>query len=255
MEGTARRPRYVKYGNRPGRMRSSIRGRLAKKIFRDAVICFLLFCILWLAGSIKTPARDIFVGYVRDVLRANITFNGIYSTIDRCVNSLKKINIQNLFGQESATAVTQSETADGNATTDEAIYAQIKARITPPFPEGQVVSGYGERINPLSGEVEFHKGIDIEPGPEKTVKAVLGGKVMETGNSKDYGKYVSIGDSDGNTVIYGNCSMILVSPGENVEKGEVVADVGTAVDGVGTHLHLEVWRDGKHLNPEKLFDF
>ena len=67
-------------------MRSSIKGRLAK-IFRNAVICFALQHIM-AGGSIKTPAR-LYLSGMWDVLRANITFNGIYSTIDRCVNSLK----------------------------------------------------------------------------------------------------------------------------------------------------------------------
>lgn len=255
MEGAARRPRYVRYGGRPGRTRIDIRRRTTEKVLRNAVICFILFCVFWLAGSINTPAKDVFIEYVRGVLQANITFNGIYSTIDRCISGLKKINIRSIFGQEPIAAMTQNVGADGNDMTDKDVYAYMRAKIAEPFPEGRVVSGYGERINPLSGEVEFHKGIDIEPGTDKTVKAVLEGKVMETDNSKDYGKYVSIRDGDGNTVIYGNCSVVFVSPGEDIAKGKTIAEVDTEVDGVGTHLHLEVWRNGKHLDPGKLFNF
>lgn len=110
-----------------------------------------------------------------------------------------------------------------------------------------VSSRFGYRIHPISGNKEFHKGIDIPMPTGTPINATISGKV-KTGNNGSYGKYVEITSGKRKT-LYAHCNTIEVSNGARVKKGDVIATVGSTGSSTGSHLHLEFEKDGKTLNP------
>ena len=121
------------------------------------------------------------------------------------------------------------------------------------FPvKGWISSGYGWRINPFTHRKEMHEAIDIVAPWGTPVKASCQGKVVWAGWKQFYGLVVRIQNELGYTTIYAHLSKILVKKGDKVEKGQIIGRVGSSGRSTGPHLHFEVWKNGKTLNPLKL---
>ena len=116
-----------------------------------------------------------------------------------------------------------------------------------------VTSYYGYRVHPISGEKNYHTGVDIGMAQGTEILAGHDGTVTLAGNAGGYGLCVAIeGEAyEGHTLTtkYGHCSQILVSVGQEVKAGDVIAKVGSTGNSTGPHLHLEVLVDGQYLNP------
>ena len=116
-----------------------------------------------------------------------------------------------------------------------------------------VTSYYGYRVHPISGEKNYHTGVDIGMVQGTEILAGHDGTVTMAGNAGGYGLCVAIeGEAyEGHTLTtkYGHCSQILVSVGQEVKAGDVIAKVGSTGNSTGPHLHLEVLVDGQYLNP------
>jgi len=121
------------------------------------------------------------------------------------------------------------------------------------FPvQGWITSGYGWRRNPFTGKKEFHKAIDISTPWGTPVRAAAKGQVVYAGWDDGYGLKIRIRDGYGYYTVYGHLSHILVKRGAWVEKGQIIGRVGSTGRSTGPHLHFEVWRNGKAVNPLNL---
>ena len=116
-----------------------------------------------------------------------------------------------------------------------------------------VTSYYGYRVHPISGEKNYHTGVDIGMVQGTEILAGHDGTVTLAGNAGGYGLCVAIeGEAYGGhtlTTKYGHCSQLCVSVGQEVKAGDVIAKVGSTGNSTGPHLHLEVLVDGQYLNP------
>lgn len=111
-------------------------------------------------------------------------------------------------------------------------------------------SRYGYRIHPIHGDKRFHAGIDIALPTGTEILAGFDGTVTHVGYDADgYGNFVVIDDGAGIQALYAHCHTILVSQGQRVEYGQVIATVGNTGASTGAHLHMEVFRNGRRLNP------
>ncbi len=110
--------------------------------------------------------------------------------------------------------------------------------------DGRVTGGFG-----LRGRHHHHEGIDIDGFQGEEVRAVAAGTVVVSGSEKKYGKTVVLDHGNGVTTLYAHASKLLVREGDRVEQGEAIARVGATGNARGTHLHFEVRRNGKPLDP------
>lgn len=120
--------------------------------------------------------------------------------------------------------------------------------------EGYVTSGYGMRNDPFTGELAHHNGLDIAAKMGTDIWAAATGKVIkssDTGNG--YGKCVIIEHYSGFKTLYGHCSELLVSVGDYVKAGDVIAKVGSTGRSTGPHLHFSVIIDGEYVDPTIYF--
>jgi hypothetical protein len=114
---------------------------------------------------------------------------------------------------------------------------------------GRITSGFGYRINPITGRLEFHKGMDISNKSRTPVICSARGKVFYTGWFGGYGKVVIVKHGFGYSTLYGHLSKIYVSSGQNVNKGDLIAGIGNTGLSTGSHLHYEVRYFNKPKNP------
>ena len=114
---------------------------------------------------------------------------------------------------------------------------------------GLLRSSFGRRSDPFSGEGAFHTGIDIAVAKGTPVHVTADGVVEAAGWRNGYGKLVIVDHGNGLETCYAHLSQLLVVPGEEVRRNEIVALTGTTGHTTGPHLHYEVRVAGTAVNP------
>jgi murein DD-endopeptidase MepM/ murein hydrolase activator NlpD len=119
-----------------------------------------------------------------------------------------------------------------------------------PVKTAAFTSGYGVRSDPFRGSAAMHPGIDLA-GPYGTpIYATADGTVLRAGwNSGGYGNLVEIDHGRGIATRYGHLSQVLVSAGDHITRGQLIARMGSTGRSTGSHLHYEVRIDGRPVNP------
>ena len=116
---------------------------------------------------------------------------------------------------------------------------------------GQVMSGFGERLDPLDGEGAFHAGMDIAAPTGTDVIASADGIVLSAGPDAGYGNSVLIDHGYGIQTRYGHLSHVEVVVGQEVKRGQIIGEVGMTGRATGPHLHYEVHVQDTPVNPAK----
>lgn len=115
----------------------------------------------------------------------------------------------------------------------------------------RITSSFGDRESPTAGASTNHKGIDIGAPTGSNIVAAAGGTVTISTYSYSAGNYVMINHGGGVSTVYMHCSKLLVSVGDTVKKGDVIAKVGSTGYSTGPHLHFGIRQNGTYVNPSK----
>ncbi len=111
------------------------------------------------------------------------------------------------------------------------------------------VSGYGMRVNPITKKKSLHKGTDYNVYENMDVYAAADGEVVKTGFDNEKGNFIEIKHDNGFQTNYLHLGNIQVAKYEKVKRGEIIGIVGSTGKSVAPHLHFEVLKDGKQVNP------
>jgi Peptidase family M23 len=129
---------------------------------------------------------------------------------------------------------------------------ELKEQIHPegrPVANGFISSYFGERTDPLDGREAFHKGVDFAGTAGSQVVSVAAGVVTWAGERAGFGKLVEINHGDGYVTRYAHNERTLVSVGQTVKRGQPVALMGSTGRSTGPHVHFEVVRNGRPVDP------
>jgi murein DD-endopeptidase MepM/ murein hydrolase activator NlpD len=129
---------------------------------------------------------------------------------------------------------------------------QLAAAVTPsgwPTEGGWISSRFGARLDPFSGKRNFHDGVDIAARMGTPILAMADGVISWSGDRSGFGLMVEITHGQGYTTRYAHASATLVKVGDRVSKGQSVAKVGSSGRSTGPHLHVEVRRLGRVVDP------
>ena len=130
----------------------------------------------------------------------------------------------------------------------------LKKEVQPsgrPLLKGWLSSYYGMRTHPITGRYEMHKGIDFAGKMGGAVIAVAKGVVTFAGRRYGYGNVIDIAHGNGYTTRYAHNSRLMVSVGDTVEKGFQIAEIGSTGRSTGPHVHFEVLKNGREIDPVK----
>jgi murein DD-endopeptidase MepM/ murein hydrolase activator NlpD len=114
---------------------------------------------------------------------------------------------------------------------------------------GRISSGFGYRTHPIYRRRLWHSGIDLTASYGTPIRAARSGRVTSSGWNGGLGKTVVLRHDGGFQTIYGHCSKLRVNRGQYVKKGQVIAMVGSTGTATGPHLHFEVRKSGRAVNP------
>ena len=183
----------------------------------------------------QTPA----VGGPETVTQTTVNASELHMAIDNLA--------QNLQDRENQLAVLE----------DLLLSRNILKEVEPsgrPITKGWLSSYYGMRTHPISGKKEMHKGVDFAGKMGGPVIAVAKGVVTFAGTRYGYGQVIDINHGNGYTTRYGHNSKLLVSVGDTVEKGFQIAEIGSSGRSTGPHVHFEVLKNGRAVNPMKFIN-
>jgi len=250
---------------------SSVEKRKKRKVspFKKSVVTFfaVIFIVVTLfnMGIIKIKNRD-----TAEFLNEKI--NAVSSHIDEkipflskigrkgaefCFGYLRKIpdSKQNVYADEASSGeavVSTSTEPEANSCLGEDMQLQSDAEpvFEPCFPcEGRISSPFGKRQHPISGQGDFHNGIDIAAPLGTEIKAIESGVIEKCEYNQYSGNFVVIRHNDSTTSSYAHMARADVSVGQEISKGDVIGIVGSTGSSTGPHLHMEIRIDKNAVNP------
>lgn len=118
-----------------------------------------------------------------------------------------------------------------------------------PIKKGWMSSRFGRRTDPFSGKIAWHSGVDFAGKNGADIVAVAAGVVTWSGDRHGYGNLVEINHGKGFKTRYAHCKENLVKVGDVVKKGQIVALMGSSGRSTGPHVHFEVYKHGRAVDP------
>lgn len=286
MESTYRRSRYTRYNSHTRHKKQKEEGDFIKNLFRQIVACCIIFAVIFFLKNTNQPFAHVILNQINSALAYNVNINNAYKSVETFVDNTGLLNQKNNNSPQSTStpqpsqeenkqgnnqqtesqnqsvqsqnaandnnAKPQSSTAQQNnaAVPEETANVKLNQVITVPL-QGAVTSKFGMRIHPLDGQKKFHYGIDIDASKGTPIAAAMDGEVEEVSFSEANGKYIKLKHQDDVHTVYAHCSEIDVKKGQNVKMKEVIGKVGDTGAALGAHLHFEIWRQGKVMDPLK----
>lgn len=203
---------------------------------------------LTISKSNLAPGDLVFWSYEPNGRYLNITHVGIYAGNGMVVDasfSKGKVVYRRLFDADKQVLYARPYAAS----TEKA----SAGRLISPLGSGwrsMVTSEFGGRVDPITGEWSGHTGLDLGAAKGTSIHAAAGGIVQNVDyDSTGYGYHLTIDHGGGLVTLYGHCSQILVTKGQTVKAGEVIAKVGSTGRSTGNHLHFEVIVNAVKKNP------
>lgn len=259
---------------------------MLSKVFIQVITSMCIFGVIYFMNMNSSFATD----KIKPIISEDTDFVGIYNKIDELVKNIgNSINIdadnktnQNSIQDEnvvdkSAVDTVNIEDEDENKIQDNTLNANLEeikgqdetneqtenkiltdvdfikanANITKPI-SGTITSTYGERESTdiISSN---HEGVDIGTNYGAEIKAAMAGTVEMTSSEGGYGNHLVIVNGEIST-LYAHCSKIVVKQGDYIEQGQKIAEVGSTGKSTGPHLHFEIRRNGKTVDPQQIVE-
>lgn len=186
--------------------------------------------------------------YKETVRKKVLSFNKVYSELDSTYSD----PIKNIAAKTAFLNVGKEDLNHSFSALSQLMY-RYKTRMlaTPSIKPayGRVMSGFGYRYHPILGNYRMHKGLDIASWIGAPIMSTADGITQYAGWNPTYGYIAIIQHDYGFRTIYAHCSALLVKKGQFVKKGQIIASMGSTGLSTGSHVHYEVRRYLKPVNP------
>lgn len=245
--------------------------KLFKRMIMQVMICALIYLIFYLITTTNYVFSEDVINKTNSILNYDIEFYNIYKQgINKIKGFVSEFNSNNggnveanEIKSEDNNEIKESENAEtkNNETLVSSISQMEKdaedvkkiCNFQKPL-SGKITSEFGEREVISSVMTADHKGIDIAANSGTDIQAAISGQVVEADSNSEYGKFIKIKNEDVLTV-YAHCSKLKVKKGDSIEKGDVIAEVGSTGKSTGPHLHFEIRLSDRYINPRLVIQF
>ena len=245
--------------------------KLFKRMIMQVMICALIYLIFYLITTTNYVFSEDVINKTNSILNYDIEFYNIYKQgINKIkgfvsefnsknggnveANEIKSVDNNEIKERENA-ETKNNETLVSSISQMEKDAEDVKKICDFQKPlSGKITSEFGEREVISSVMTADHKGIDIAANSGTDIQAAISGQVVEADSNSEYGKFIKIKNEDVLTV-YAHCSKLKVKKGDSIEKGDVIAEVGSTGKSTGPHLHFEIRLSDRYINPRLVIQF
>lgn len=263
---------------------------LGKRMSIQILICIIIYSVFWMIKDYNNVFSENIINQTKIILNYDINFQNLYNQFmeyfnnnfnniiktennpsnnnleenkdENINNSSEQNNNQNTdntqnennqnLGMGGGSDIVENSTENKTQMELDAEYIKQNCNLIVPI-QGVITSRFGDR-EPTEIISAFHQGIDIGATTGTTIHASMDGTVVAASYAGDYGNHIKIQNGEVLTV-YAHCSELNVSVGEYVKQGQEIGKVGATGKVTGPHLHFEIRRDNRYVNPDLILNF
>ena len=255
--------------------------KLLKKLFLQIAVCSLIYITFYIVKNSNYIFSADFLKQAKEVLSYDINIAQTYDNISNWFALLGKENKEIIPVAEEETteqtdAVVQEETVKIEDIADAAVHEEQTLSVTEapsstpePLTDAEIIKSNYSIIKPLTGTItsrfgnrnpttptvpKYHTGIDIAANTGTKFIAAMSGTVVQVSSEGDYGNHIKI-QLDDVATLYAHCSKIYVNEGDAISQGQEIGEVGETGNATGPHLHFEIRKSERYVNPDDILDF
>lgn len=219
---------------------------LIRRFTLELLGTLVLFTGVIACRLVVTPETMKAYSYSKETINYNYDYKNIYKTLQSV--DISKINITNVQND----IIQQIEMIKTKITGQKTVKETITSNYVMPV-QGNIISYFGEIVDPQTKEKKFNNGVDIEAKENTEVKAAFSGTVKETGEDINLGKYIIINHGDGIETKYAHLNEIRVKNNDIINRGSIIGKSGITGKSKVPNLHFEVLYMGENKNPADYF--
>lgn len=250
-----------------------IKAKMIRKLLLQILACTAIYLLVYTMKNSEQLFSSEMLNTAKEILSYDISIQNLYDKSKEYFSGAEEKINQILDGEDQENQDTNNEEVNetGENITQEAIggaeevapveeksqeeldieYVKQNANIIWPL-NGTITSKFGSRT-PTEIVTANHYGIDIAGNIGDDIICAMDGTVTTSSSEGDYGKHIRV-ESGEITTLYAHCSKLLVAEGDNVKQGQKIAEVGQTGRATGPHLHFEIKRENRFINPEEILE-
>ena len=259
--------------------------KLLKKMLIQIAICSLIYILFYAIKNEEYIFSEDFLKHTKEALSYDISIEETYKNFVAWLSNTEEKNDEKLLEtsnktdeknkKETETEVNLTEKiediADAAMQTEETLAVTEDASNTndDEKSDAEIIKANYSIIKPLTGTITsrfgtrtpttptvpvYHTGIDIAADTGTIFVAAMSGTVTQVSDEGDYGNHIKISQDDV-TTLYAHCSKIYVNEGDNILQGQEIGEVGETGNATGPHLHFEIRKSERYVNPDDILDF
>lgn len=250
---------------------------LLKKMIIQIFACLSIYILFYFFGNSDDLFSRDMINSAKEIMAYDINFNDLYNKFINWIQSIKafdkeeKNELGNTISNEIMENITNdivqdevSNTSIGGAIPEEdntnlsqmeidAKEIKSKYNLTKPL-IGTITSRFGYREPTTKTVPKNHTGIDIAANTGTVIYAALDGVVKIASGEGDYGNHLRI-EKDDVAIYYAHCNKLYVKEGDYVTQNQPIAEVGATGNVTGPHLHFEIRKSDRYVNPDMILNF
>lgn len=251
------------------------KNKIIKKMIIQIIVCLSIYSIFYFFGHTENLFSKDMIAKTKDIMTYDINFDELYKSFMNWLNSnnLFVNNSENMITNTSTNelinginlnevlenteniggAVQEVETSNLSQMEIDANEIKSKYNLIKPL-VGTITSRYGYREPTTATVPKNHTGIDIAANTGTVIYAALDGVVKIASSEGDYGNHLRI-EKDDVAIYYAHCNKLYVKEGEYVTQNQPIAEVGATGNVTGPHLHFEIRKEDRYVDPDLILDF
>lgn len=255
--------------------------RLTKKLIVQFIICIIIYIVFYAIENIPNLVSQDVMYKISDILEYDINIQELYSSFNNYINKpiekeivekqsetdlieetlsitdnsgeTENTNQEGTVEEKQDTVALVEESSSISQMHQDAEYVKANISLIKPL-EGEITSRFGLRNPTVATVPKYHTGIDIARVTGTVIISAMEGDVELVSSQGDLGNHIKITNGEVSTV-YAHCSKIYVSQGEHITQGQQIGEVGATGNVTGPHLHFEIKRNNRYIDPDLILQF